>query len=117
MLTPPADRSFIDILPQYNKNFNNFISYIDEENIIARHAGRFFVFHNQGQYLGPVSFEKMEAEFREEKLKIVCVSDSMEYFVFEGPEFKNRRKNKETRKSKIDEKRKEDKTKEKQDQA
>ena len=85
MLTPPADRSFIDILPQYNQNSNNFVSYIDGENIIARHSGRFFIFHNNGEYLGQVQFETQYDAFKQERLDIVCVSDSMEYFVFEGP--------------------------------
>ena len=54
VLTPPADRSFLEILPQFNENFNNFISYIDSKNIIARYSGRFFVFHSKGQFLGQV---------------------------------------------------------------
>ena len=87
VLTPPADRSFLEILPQFNTNYNNFVSYIDSENIIARYSGRFFVFHNKGQFLGQVLFDRMDNSFQQEKLQIVCISDSMEYFVFEGPEF------------------------------
>ena len=54
VLTTPADRSFIEILPQLNKNYNNFISYIDGENILARYSGRFFIFHNNGEFLGQI---------------------------------------------------------------
>ena len=34
----------------------------------------------------------MENSFEQEKLQIVCISDSMEYFVFEGPEFTEKEK-------------------------
>ena len=61
----------------------------------------------------------MENSFEQEKLQIVCISDCMEYFVFEGPEFteKQDKKNKDKKPSKQekqkDEKRKTKITKEK----
>ena len=64
MLTPLASQSFIDVLPQFKENHNNFMSYIDKELILTRHSGRFFVFHNTGQFLGQVKFEKMANNFR-----------------------------------------------------
>ena len=52
MLKPLADLSYMDILPQFKENYNNFSSYIDQEHILVRHSGRFFVFHNGGQFCG-----------------------------------------------------------------
>jgi hypothetical protein len=36
----------------------------------------------------------MEPAFRQEHLKIVCISDNMKYFVFEGPTFVEKQKKK-----------------------
>ena len=54
---------------------------------MLRYSGRFLVFHNNGTYLGQVKFEKMESGFRQEQLKMVCMSDNVKYFVFDGPVF------------------------------
>jgi hypothetical protein len=32
-----------------------------------------------------VEFPDMQANFKEERLKLVCVSDNLKYFVFHGP--------------------------------
>lgn len=93
-MLPKADLSFIDILPQLKKNYNNFSSYIDPFHIMVRFNGKFQIFHNSGRYVGQVTFEKMEPAFRQEHLKIVCISDNMKYFVFEGPTFVEKQKKK-----------------------
>ena len=87
MLKPLADLSYIDVLPQFKENHNNFSSYIDQEHILVRHSGRFFVFHHDGRYCGQAPFAHMEPAFRQEQLDIVCISDTMKYFAFEGPNF------------------------------
>ena len=61
---------------------------------MVRFNGKFQVFHNSGRYVGQVTFEKMEPAFRQEHLKIVCMSDNMKYFVFEGPTFVDKQKKK-----------------------
>lgn len=46
----------------------------------------------------------MEPAFRQEQLKIVCISDNMKYFVFEGPTFiEKEKKDKKTKKGKGEE--------------
>ena len=52
ILKPLANLSYVDILPQLKENHNNFSSYIDKEYILVRHSGRFFIFHNDGSFLG-----------------------------------------------------------------
>lgn len=41
----------------------------------------------------------MEKEFKESQLKLVCTSDSMKFFVFEGPQIKSK-EDKEAKKEK-----------------
>ena len=98
MMKPIADLSYIDILPQLRENYNNFSSYIDSQHIMVRFSGRFLIFHNSGQYIGQVVFEKMEPAFKQEQLKMVCISDNMKYFVFEGPTFVEKEKKKKDKK-------------------
>ena len=64
MLKPLADLSFIDILPTNDGKKQIFSSYIDEEHILTRYSGRFFVFHNNGKYLGQVEFPNMQSNFK-----------------------------------------------------
>ena len=85
MLKPLADLSFIDILPTSDGSHSTFSSYIDEEHILTRYSGRFFVFHHKGKFLGQVEFTNMQSNFREERLRMVCLSDNSKYFVFHGP--------------------------------
>ena len=92
MMKPLADLSYIDFLPQLRHNYNNFSTYIDSNHILVRFSGRFLIFHNSGQYMGQVQFEKMEPAFRQEQLKLVCISDNVKYFVFEGPVFVDKEK-------------------------
>ena len=40
--------------------------------------------------MGQVQFEGMEQNFRQEQLKLICVSDTVKFFVFEGPIFKSK---------------------------
>ena len=95
-MKPIADLSYIDILPTLRKNYNNFSSYIDANHILVRFSGRFLVFHNNGSFMGQVKFdnEKLEPAFKQDRLKIVCISDNMKYFVFEGPVFVDKEKKK-----------------------
>ena len=97
-MKPLADLSYIDILPKLRENYNNFSSYIDSNHILVRFSGRFLIFHNNGTYMGQVVFEKMEPAFKQEQLKIVCISDNMKYFVFEGPVFVDKEKKKKDKK-------------------
>ena len=92
VMQPLADLSYIDILPQLTKNHNNFSTYIDSDHILLRFSGRFLIFHSNGKYCGQVKFENMEPAFRQEQLKIVCVSDNVRFFVFEGPVFVDKAK-------------------------
>ena len=54
ILKPRAELSFIDILPTGDGKHCIFSSYIDDEYILTRYSGRFFVFHHKGKYLGQV---------------------------------------------------------------
>ena len=61
-----------------------------------RFAGRFLLFHTSGKFLGSVKFENMGSIFKEEKLKLICNSDNVRFFVFEGPaRFDEKKKEKE----------------------
>ena len=64
VMKPLADLSYLDILPKLRENYNNFSSYIDSHHILVRFSGRFLIFHNNGSYIGPVVFEKMEPAFK-----------------------------------------------------
>ena len=76
---------------------------------MVNYSGRYLIFTLVGKFLGQVNFSGTSEGFRADMIKLVNVSDSGKYFVFEGPRFLSK-KEKEDKKAK----KKEDKKKKKE---
>lgn len=87
IMQPLADESYIDLLPQRGSNNNNFVSFINDKNIMMNFSGRYLIFNLKGQFSGQVTFTNTKEGFRGDQIKLVEVSDSGKFFVFEGPKF------------------------------
>ena len=51
ILQPLGDASFLDILPQYGKNNNNFMTFLSDDRILVRYAGNFIVLDTKGRLI------------------------------------------------------------------
>jgi hypothetical protein len=93
VMQPLGDLSYIDLLPQKGENHNNFITFINNHNILVNYSGRYLIFDLKGAFLGQVKFnfpiEEADNGFKGNQVKLVNVSDSGKFFVFEGPKFLN----------------------------
>jgi len=87
IMQPLGDESYIDLLPQRGTNNNNFVSFINDKNILMNFSGRYLIFNLKGQFSGQVTFTNTKEGFRGDQIKLVEVSDSGKFFVFEGPRF------------------------------
>ena len=87
VMQPLGDLSFIDLLPQRGENNNNFITFINDHNILVNYSGRYLVFDLLGRFVGSVDFTGTNEGFRSNQIKLVNVSESGKFFVFEGPKF------------------------------
>lgn len=87
VMQPLADLSFIDLLPQRGENNKNFVSFLDAEHIMVNYSGRYLIFDLKGVFKGAVKFNSSQEGFHSDQLKLVCVSDSGKFFIFEGPHF------------------------------
>jgi len=84
---PKADLSFLECLPLSKTNNNNFFSFIDPDHILAHYGGRFLIFTKRGSFVGEVLFDGAK-EIKPSRLHLRAVSNNMEFYIFEGPEFK-----------------------------
>ena len=58
---------------------------------MAHYGGRFLIFDTLGQYEGQVEI-KCAPYINKKRLKLVNFCESKKYFVFEGPEFTEKKK-------------------------
>ena len=86
-MQPLGDLSYIDLLPQRGSNNNNFVSFINDKNIIMNFSGRYLIFNLKGSFVGQVHFTGAKEGFRGDSVKLVEVSESGKFFVFQGPRF------------------------------
>ena len=87
VMQPLGDLSFLDLLPQRGENNNNFVSFTGDQYILMNYSGRWLIFDLKGSFQGKVIFNVKSEGFDETQIKLVNVSDSGKFFVFEGPRF------------------------------
>ena len=87
VMQPLGDLSYLDLLPQRGENNNNFVTFTGDNFILMNYSGRYLVFDLKGTFLGKVCFNVQSEGFEEKQIKLVNVSDSGKFFVFEGPRF------------------------------
>lgn len=87
IMQPLGDLSFLDLLPQRGENNNNFTTFVSDELILMNYSGRYLIFNLKGSFQGKIQFNNTLEGFDEKQLKLVNVSDSGKFFVFEGPRF------------------------------
>lgn len=44
-MQPKADLSFVECLPMFHENNNNFFSFFEKDKVIAQYGGKFLVFN------------------------------------------------------------------------
>lgn len=49
-MMPKADLSFVECLPMFPKNNNNFVSFFEKELLMANYGGKFLVFSKTGKF-------------------------------------------------------------------
>ena len=107
VMQPLGDLSYLDLLPQRGENNNNFVTFYGDNFILMNYSGRYLVFDLKGSFQGKVSFNIKSEGFEEKQIKLVNVSDSGKFFVFEGPRFltnEEKKAAKEKKKAKKEEK-------------
>jgi len=87
VMQPLGDLSYLDLLPQRGENNNNFVTFLTDQHVMVNYSGRYLIFNLKGQFIGAVHFTGTTEGFRGDQVKLVNVSDSGKYFVFEGPRF------------------------------
>ena len=87
VMQPLGDLSFLDLLPQRGENNNNFVTFVSDQFILMNYSGRYLIFDLKGSFQGKITFCNTKEGFDEKQVKLVNVSDSGKFFVFEGPRF------------------------------
>ena len=88
VVQPVGDLSYLDLLPQRGgANNMNFTTFLNDQEILINFSGRFLIFSPKGLFLGQVQFTGVNDGFRSSQIKLVTVSDSGKYYVFQGPRF------------------------------
>jgi hypothetical protein len=90
IMQPLGDLSFLDLLPQRGENNNNFVTFVSEQFILMNYSGRYLIFDLKGSFQGKIQFNAESDGFNETQVKLVNVSDSGKFFVFEGPRFQTK---------------------------
>jgi len=65
----------------------NFTTFVTDTDILINFSGRYLIFDLKGMFQGAVQFTGVNENFRSQQIKLVNVSDSGKYFVFQGPRF------------------------------
>lgn len=99
-MQPLGDLSFLDLLPQRGENNNNFVSFVNDQFILMNYSGRYLIFDLKGQFHGKITFNGSSEGFDEKQIKLVNVSDSGKFFVFEGPRFQTKEEKKASKEKK-----------------
>jgi len=66
------------------------VSFLSDEFIMMNYSGRYLVFDLKGSFQGKILFNGTTEGFDEKQLKLMNVSDSGKFFVFEGPRFQTK---------------------------
>lgn len=86
-MQPLGDLSYLDLLPQRGENNNNFTTFVTDKDILINFSGRYLIFDLKGSFQGQVAFTGVSEGFRSQQIKLVNVSDSGKFYVFQGPRF------------------------------